>query len=128
MGVVLSAVALVWASGQPVETAPPPSGPDQSAQSQEPSEGQTITVTARTRNDPIQGANAVSFDVTQAVDNKLVGPAAETYKKLVPKPARAGLRLSFGRDNTWTDVGRAVDILRTTLGSVNAKRAGDTGL
>ncbi|MFO1256117.1 MAG: VacJ family lipoprotein [Sphingomonadaceae bacterium] len=88
---MLSAVALVWASGQPVETAPPPSGPDQSAQSQEPSEGQTITVTARTRNDPIQGANAVSFDVTQAVDNKLVGPAAETYKKLVPKPARAGL-------------------------------------
>ncbi|MBA4161580.1 MAG: hypothetical protein C0515_05785 [Novosphingobium sp.] len=39
----------------------------------------------------MQGANAASFKVVQAVDNKLVGPAAETYKKLLPKPARAGL-------------------------------------
>lgn len=98
MGVVLSAVALVWASGQPIEAAPAPEQPvpvAAPAQAEETPptvpDGQTITVTAKSKSDPIQGANAASFKVTQAVDNKLVGPAAETYKKLLPKPARAGL-------------------------------------
>ena len=98
MGVVLSAAALVWASGQPVEAAPPPEQPVAvSAPAQTPEtppavpDGQSITVTARSKSDPIQGANAASFRVVQAIDNKLVGPAAETYKKLVPRPARAGL-------------------------------------
>lgn len=98
MGVVLSAAALVWASGQPIEAAPVPDQPVQvaaPAQTEETlppaSDGQTITVTARSKSDPMQGANAASFKVVQAVDNKLVGPAAETYKKLLPKPARAGL-------------------------------------
>lgn len=97
MGVVLSAVALVWASGQPASATPTPvepvstAAPVSSAETPPAPEGQTITVTARAKNDPIQGANAASFAVTQAIDNKLVGPAAETYKKVVPKPARAGL-------------------------------------
>lgn len=98
MGVVLSAAALVWASGQPLEAAPPPQQPpvvaapaqDEKA-APAPDNGQAITVTARSKSDPIQGANAASFAVTQAVDDKLVGPAAEAYKKLLPKPARAGL-------------------------------------
>lgn len=97
MGVVLSAAALVWASGQPIEAAPAPdqpvpvAAPAQAEETPPAGDGQTITVTARSKSDPIQGANAASFKVAQAVDNKLVGPAAETYKKLVPKPARAGL-------------------------------------
>lgn len=103
MGVVLSAAAMVWASGQPLDHAPAqpspapisqpgpgtqqaPEGPQQPAP-----ESQAITVTARPRSDPVQAANAVSFQVTQEVDRKLVGPAADTYKKVVPKPARAGL-------------------------------------
>lgn len=97
MGVVLSAAALVWASGQSLEAVPAPvepvpaSSPAQAEETPPAADGQTITVTARSKSDPIQGANAASFKVVQAVDNKLVGPAAETYKKLLPKPARAGL-------------------------------------
>lgn len=98
MGIVLNAAALVWASGQPVEAAPTPvepvpvAAPVAAEQEQAPTpEGQAITVTARTKSDPVQAVNQTSFEVTQAVDNKLVGPAAETYKKLLPKPARAGL-------------------------------------
>jgi cysteine desulfurase len=37
--------------------------------------------------------------------------------------ARAGLRLSLGRDSTWTTVREAVDILRRSLGALDAKRA-----
>lgn len=99
MGVVLSAAALVWASGQPLEAEPAPQQPapvaapvqQGEAPPPPPADGQAITVTARSKSDPIQGANAASFKVAQAVDSKLVGPAAETYKKLVPRPARAGL-------------------------------------
>lgn len=105
MGVVLSAAALVWATGQPLDPAPAPAqsnpapasqpgqaaSPAQEGSPQPAPDGQAITVTARPKSDPIQGANAVSFQVTQEVDRRLVGPAAETYKKVVPRPARAGL-------------------------------------
>jgi len=94
---VLSAAALVWASGQPMEAAPAPVAPAPIAapvaegQQQPAPDGQTITVTARARNDPAQQVNAAAFKVTQEFDNRLVGPAADTYKKVVPRPARAGL-------------------------------------
>ena len=42
--------------------------------------------------------------------------------------ARAGLRLSLGRDTSWSDARKAVDILRRTLGVGDATSARDTGL
>ncbi|HVS18085.1 MAG TPA: cysteine desulfurase family protein [Planctomycetota bacterium] len=42
--------------------------------------------------------------------------------------ARAGLRLSLGRDTTWADLRQAVDILRTTHAPIDAKRAWRAGL
>lgn len=42
--------------------------------------------------------------------------------------ARAGLRLSLGRDTTWADLQQAVDILRTTRASIDAKRGERAGL
>ena len=42
--------------------------------------------------------------------------------------ARAGLRLSLGRDTTWADLRQAVDILRTTRASIDAKRGERAGL
>jgi cysteine desulfurase len=41
--------------------------------------------------------------------------------------ARAGLRLSIGRETTLAAVRQAVDILRRTLGARGATRAGDKG-
>jgi cysteine desulfurase len=40
------------------------------------------------------------------------------------REARAGLRVSFGRENTLADARQAVDILRRTLGADRATRAG----
>lgn len=45
-----------------------------------------------------------------------------------PTQARAGLRLSFGRESTWSDAQQAVDNLRRVLGEVDAKRDSDNGL
>ena len=42
--------------------------------------------------------------------------------------ARAGLRLSMGRDTTWADLRQAVDILRTTHTPIDAKRGERAGL
>lgn len=42
--------------------------------------------------------------------------------------ARAGLRLSLGRTTTWEDLRQAVDILRTTQASIDAKRGERAGL
>ena len=49
-----------------------------------------MTVTARTKTpgDPLERANALSFEVTQAVDRAVVGPAALTFAKIVPLPVR----------------------------------------
>jgi cysteine desulfurase len=44
------------------------------------------------------------------------------------RDARAGLRLSFGSASVGKDVREAVEILRRTLGSADAKRAESTGL
>ncbi len=54
-----------------------------------------IVVTARPRSDPLRGANAVSFAVTQVVDDAVIGPAAHTYEHVVPRPVRGGLRNFF---------------------------------
>jgi phospholipid-binding lipoprotein MlaA len=54
-----------------------------------------ILVTARPRSvpgDPLQEVNAESFKVTQAVDKAIVGPIAQAYEHILPKPIRSGLR------------------------------------
>jgi cysteine desulfurase len=47
---------------------------------------------------------------------------------LTEREARAGLRISIGRDTTLNDVRQAVDILRRTSASTRATRAHDTSL
>ena len=42
--------------------------------------------------DPMQAVNLKSYEVVQKVDDKLVAPVAEGYKKALPSPVRAGLR------------------------------------
>lgn len=59
-------------------------------------DGQTvedIVVTAQPtpKEDPLKQANEVSFEVVQAADKAIVGPAAMAYKEGLPKPIRKGL-------------------------------------
>lgn len=144
MGAVLHAVALVWASGQPIDipVAPPEPAPVAVPAAEaaagtpapvpvaapapvvvpapaQPVDGQAITVTARPKSDPAQAVNQASFELVQQVDNKLVGPAAETYKKLVPKPARAGLH------NFIRNIGEPVVALNFLL-QLKPGKAGET--
>jgi phospholipid-binding lipoprotein MlaA len=53
-----------------------------------------IVVQARRHNpaDPLETVNAASYAAIQAVDKVIVAPVAMSYKKVVPKPIRNGLR------------------------------------
>ncbi len=54
-----------------------------------------IIVTARpdaAPGDPFEHINAKSFEVTQAVDNAVIGPFALAYEHSLPVPIRSGLR------------------------------------
>ncbi len=54
-----------------------------------------IVVTSRARNvpgDPLQALNFASFQITQAVDEAVVRPAAMAYSRIVPEPIRLGVR------------------------------------
>lgn len=42
--------------------------------------------------DPLERVNALSFALTQKVDDAVVAPAARAYKQVVPKPVRHGFR------------------------------------
>lgn len=53
--------------------------------------GASIVVTAKPKNDPLLGVNAAAFNLTQDIDDHLVGPLADAYQKALPKPARIGL-------------------------------------
>lgn len=57
-------------------------------------EGEEIVVSARhaTKEDPLAGFNAKSYEVIQSVDHAFVGPVAKGYEHGVPGPIRAGLR------------------------------------
>jgi phospholipid-binding lipoprotein MlaA len=59
---------------------------------------EAIVVTAgrhAPKSDPLQGLNLKTFAVAQAVDGTFVKPAAMTYAKTVPEPARMGIRNFF---------------------------------
>jgi phospholipid-binding lipoprotein MlaA len=52
-----------------------------------------ITVTGQaSAPDPAEKVNLQTYEVVQEVDKAVVGPVAEGYEKVVPKPARMGLR------------------------------------
>ncbi|WP_447725705.1 MlaA family lipoprotein [Sphingomonas koreensis] len=56
---------------------------------------QEIVVTGRAGpppDDPLERVNMISFELTQKVDEAVVGPAARAYQHIVPKPVRSGLR------------------------------------
>lgn len=57
--------------------------------------GDEIVVAGHTKpppQDPMEAANLKSFEVVQSVDDKVVAPMAMGYRKILPAPARAGLR------------------------------------
>ena len=57
-------------------------------------DAQDIIVTAhrRTPGDPLAAVNVEMYSATQAVDRAIVRPMAMTYERVVPSPARDGLR------------------------------------
>lgn len=42
-------------------------------------------------NDPLQGINRISFDLSWTIDKLVIRPAAMVYRTVVPKPARDGI-------------------------------------
>ena len=52
-----------------------------------------IVITGRKEpaGDPLRAVNAQSFEVTQKIDDAVIGPAARTYKENVPSPIRKGI-------------------------------------
>lgn len=66
--------------------------------SAEPEEVQEIVVSGRhhgTPGDPLEKVNALSFSLTQHLDDAVTAPAARAYSHIVPKPIRLGLRNFF---------------------------------
>ena len=60
---------------------------------------QEIVIVAHTRSTPSDSLETMSrkaFEITEAVDVAIVGPAARRYEKIVPKPIRNGLRNALG--------------------------------
>lgn len=59
---------------------------------------EAIVITGRQhapKSDPLQAVNLQTFAVAQALDGTLIRPAAMTYAKTVPEPARMGIRNFF---------------------------------
>lgn len=60
--------------------------------------GEEIVVSARHRStpgDPLEKLNAISFSMTQHIDDAVTAPASRAYTKVVPSPVRSGLRNFF---------------------------------
>jgi phospholipid-binding lipoprotein MlaA len=83
----------------PLSAAPPdPAAPPQAAAGQ-PAIQDDVVVTGRrgaAPGDPLEGINAQSFEATQAVDRALIGPAAQAYRHVLPRPVRDGVRNFLG--------------------------------
>jgi phospholipid-binding lipoprotein MlaA len=54
--------------------------------------GDELAEQTKPANDPLEGLNRVSFDVSQALDKVVIRPASVVYKTVVPKPLRDGVR------------------------------------
>ncbi len=78
------------------EVAPstPPSVPAEPQTTPGSPEDKDIVVTGskRSASDPMQAINVETFAVTQAVDLAVIRPVAKGYEKVVPSPARDGIR------------------------------------
>lgn len=86
------------AVAQPIETPAPSLTPlplqDTAPPAAEPPHQADVVVTARSASDaadPLRGANLKAFELTNAVDDAIVGPVAMVYKKKVPSPIRQGI-------------------------------------
>ncbi len=74
-----------------------PEGPDENSPAAV-ADGNTIVVTGAADaigKDPLSAMNEVSFELTQEVDEALVGPIANAYEDGLPRPVRKGLRNFF---------------------------------
>ena len=67
----------------------PVDAPSPVAGVEEPAE---TVVIGRRRNDPLRAVNAVSFQLTQRVDEMVVAPVAHAYERVTPRPVRTGIR------------------------------------
>lgn len=75
-----------------------PVAPDAAATAATEEEDAAIVISAQRhapKSDPLQDLNKQTFAVAQAVDGTLIRPAAMTYAKTVPEPARMGIRNFF---------------------------------
>ena len=93
-----------------------PTDPASSTQVQSPAPapaaGQpAIIVTGRkaSPDDPLEDLNSKSYQVTQKVDDAIVAPVAFTYEKIMPRPARQGLR------NFLRNLGEPINFLNFML-------------
>jgi phospholipid-binding lipoprotein MlaA len=77
----------------PPADAPPGDEPDPSSAGSD--EIIVNGVNRSTPGDPLEVVNEQSYEVTQALDKAVVGPAASAYKAVLPKPVRSGLRNFF---------------------------------
>lgn len=83
----------------PAEAATEPSTTSPSSDSGATVEGPDIIVIAAQADgplkDPLENINIATFDVTQDIDNALVGPVANFYEENLPSPVREVLRNFF---------------------------------
>lgn len=87
----------VPAQAVPAQEVPAPSSPPASASSPASQDDAVneIVVSASYRHtpgDPLERINALSFALTQKVDDAVTAPASRAYKHVVPKPVRSGFR------------------------------------
>jgi phospholipid-binding lipoprotein MlaA len=54
--------------------------------------GEDFVEELKSADDPLEGFNRISFEISMALDKALIRPAAMAYKTVVPKPLRDGVR------------------------------------
>lgn len=99
MSVASAIGALILAGGGPVSAAQPPQDVPAPAVTQEAATQEEATneivVSSQYRHasgDPLERVNALSFALTQKIDDAITAPASRAYKHVVPKPVRSGFR------------------------------------
>ncbi|WHU03652.1 VacJ family lipoprotein [Sphingomonas sp. NIBR02145] len=107
MSVPTAIGALLLASGTPIQAAPPQDVPSKEvpailasptssgAPASQDEAANEIVVSGSYRHtpgDPLEQINALSFALTQKVDDAITAPASRAYKHVVPKPVRSGFR------------------------------------
>lgn len=93
MSVSTAIGALLLASGTPGQTVPSQDLPAPQTTQEEAANEIVVSGSYRhTPGDPFERVNALSFALTQKVDDAVTAPAARAYKHVVPKPVRSGFR------------------------------------